>query len=299
MTPVPPARTPEQAPADKTADAMTDQPDTTDQPDEPAGSTAGSTSDSRAAARSRAARRALALALLCGALGAALALVAAGQVWSRADASFAQGALPVSAKGSQVTGLPSALALVGLAALVAVFAVRKAGRLVVAALLALCGLGTLLSALFSADDTAALEDKAAETSGIAGSAVDAVHISAWPYVSVVGGALLVVAGLLALRYGAAWPSMSGSGRYERTERKPRRAARPLDPNRPEDLWNALDRGEDPTGSQTAEDSAADSGASPDQDGKQDSEQDGKQDSEQDSEQDGGQGSSSRTTRDEP
>ncbi|NEA45419.1 TIGR02234 family membrane protein, partial [Streptomyces sp. SID10815] len=26
-----------------------------------------------------------------------------------------------------------------------------------------------------------------------------------------------------------------------------RAARPVDPDRPEDLWKALDRGEDPTG----------------------------------------------------
>lgn len=205
-----------------------------------------------AEARARAARRALALALLCGALGAALALVAAGQVWSSADASFAQGTLPVEAKGSQVTGLPSALALVGLAALVAVFAVRRAGRFIVAALLTLCGLGTLLSALLSAGDTAALDDKAAETSGIAGSSIDAAHVSAWPYVSVTGGALLVIAGLLALWYGKAWPSMSGSARYERAERRPRRTARPLDPDRPEDLWKALDRGEDPTGGQESQ-----------------------------------------------
>jgi uncharacterized membrane protein (TIGR02234 family) len=202
----------------------------------------------------RAARRALALTLLCGAAGAALALLASGQVWSHATASFAQGQLPVKAKGGDVTGLPSALALVGLAALVAVFAVKRAGRVLVAALLALCGTGTVAAALLSAGDSAPLEEKAARASGLARTGVDAVHVSAWPYVSAAGGALLLIAGVLALRYGTAWPSMSGSARYERNERAPRRprpgsrgAATTAEPGRPEDMWKALDRGEDPTG----------------------------------------------------
>jgi uncharacterized membrane protein (TIGR02234 family) len=53
----------------------------------------------------------------------------------------------------------------------------------------------------------------------------------------------MLAGLLALRYGRLWPAMSG--RYERGTARPRAAAAPTD--RPEDLWKALDRGEDPTG----------------------------------------------------
>ncbi|NSC21138.1 TIGR02234 family membrane protein [Streptomyces albus subsp. chlorinus] len=199
------------------------------------------------AARSRAPRVALAVALLCGALGAALALVSAGQTWSTSTAGFAQGKVPVSAEGSQVTGLPSALGLVGLAALVAVFAVRRAGRRLVAALLTLCGAAVAASALLGADDTGALTEQAARTSGLTDSGIGAVDVTAWPYVSAAGGVLLVLAGLLALRYGSAWPSMSGSARYERTPLR-RRAARPqrIDPDRPEDLWKALDRGEDPT-----------------------------------------------------
>ncbi|QPP11017.1 TIGR02234 family membrane protein [Streptomyces bathyalis] len=204
-----------------------------------------------AVAHSDFARRALALALLCGAAGAALALLASGQVWSHATASFAQGELPVKAKGGDVTGLPSALALVGLAALVAVFAVRRAARILVAALLTLCGAGTGAAALLGAADSGALEEKAARASGLAHAGIETVHVSAWPYVSAAGGVLLVVAGVFALRYGPAWPSMSGSARYERTGRTPRRprgtAPEPVDPDRPEDLWKALDRGEDPTG----------------------------------------------------
>ncbi len=203
--------------------------------------------DAPAPARSRAPRTALGIALLCGAVGAALALVAAGQIWSESTAEFAQGRVPVQAKGGDVTGLPSALGLVGLAALVAVFAVRRATRFIVAVLLTLCGAGVIASALIGADDTGALSEQAAKTSGLAGSTVGAVELTVWPYVSAVGGALLLVAGLLALRYSRVWPSMSGSARYERAPLR-QRAARPqrFDPERPEDLWKALDRGEDPT-----------------------------------------------------
>ncbi|MGP3977466.1 TIGR02234 family membrane protein [Streptomyces sp. 8N114] len=199
------------------------------------------------------ARTLLAVALLSGAVGAALALVSAGQTWSESTAKFASGEVPVSAEGSDVTGLPSALALVGLAALVAVFAVRRTGRRVVAGLLTLCGAAVLASALLGADDTEALAAEAAKTSGLSGSGLgDVVTVTAWPYVSAAGGALLLVAGLLALRYGSGWPSMSGSARYERAplrQRAAQRAARGpqrVDPDRPEDLWKALDRGEDPT-----------------------------------------------------
>ncbi|WP_369206213.1 TIGR02234 family membrane protein [Streptomyces sp. PU-14G] len=198
-------------------------------------------------ARSRAPRVALAAALLCGAVGAALALVAAGQTWSESSAAFAQGTVPVSAEGSDVTGLPSALALVGLAALVAVFAVRRLGRYLVAGLLTVCGGAVMAAALLGADDTGPLTEQAAKTSGLTDSGIGAVDVTAWPYVSAAGGALLLVAGLLALRYGRTWPSMSGSARYERTPLRQRATrAQRVDPDRPEDLWKALDRGEDPT-----------------------------------------------------
>lgn len=209
---------------------------------------------------SKASRRALAAALLCGALGAALVLISAGQQWSSAEASFADSTLPVTAKGSEVTGLPSALALVGLAALVAVFAVRRAARLVVSALLALAGVGTLLAALLGADATAPLDEKAAKASGLTQRGIDVVELTGWPYVSGAGGALLLCAGALALRYGREWPSMSGSSRYERASQAPA----VVDPDRPEDLWKALDRGDDPTGE--AEPTSATAGGSTTADG---------------------------------
>ena len=186
------------------------------------------------------------MALLCGALGAALVLLATRQQWSEGTATVAGGSFPLTANGSDVTGVPAALAIVGLAALVAVFAVRRAGRLVVAALLTLSGAGIAAAALLGASDTAALDERAARASGDTSATVHALSHTAWPYVAAAGGALILCAGLLALRYGRRWPTMSG--RYERTGApRPRHTAPVVDPDRPEDLWKALDRGEDPTG----------------------------------------------------
>jgi uncharacterized membrane protein (TIGR02234 family) len=195
-------------------------------------------------------RRSLALALLCGALGAAVALLATRQRWSEGTATVAGGAFPLTARGSDVTGVPAALAVVGLAALVAVFAVRRAGRLAVSAVLALSGAGIVVAALAGASDSAALDEKAARASGDASATVASLTHTAWPYAAAVGGALILLAGLLALRYGRLWPGMSG--RYERGGApRPRRGTRSVDPDRPEEIWKALDRGEDPTGTDPA------------------------------------------------
>ncbi|MER6182201.1 TIGR02234 family membrane protein [Streptomyces sp. NPDC001652] len=201
---------------------------------------------SEAAGPARAGRLSLAVALLSGALGAAVALLATRQQWSQGTATVAGGDFPLTAKGSDVTGVPAALAIVGLAALVAVFAVRKAGRFAVAALLALSGAGIIAAALLGVDDASALDEQAAKASGDASATVAALSHTAWPYVAAAGGALILLAGLLALRYGRLWPAMSG--RYERGGApRPVRRPKAADPDRPEEMWKALDRGEDPTG----------------------------------------------------
>ena len=129
---------------------------------------------------SRTGRTSLAAALLSGALGAAVALLATRQRWSEGTATVAGGAFPLTAKGSDVTGVPAALAVVGLAALVAVFAVRRAGRLAVSAVLALSGAGTVAAALLGASDSTALDEKAAQASGDASATVGALSHTAWP-----------------------------------------------------------------------------------------------------------------------
>ncbi|MEU6315830.1 TIGR02234 family membrane protein [Streptomyces sp. NPDC047014] len=194
---------------------------------------------------SRSSRRSVAAALLLGALGATVVLLASGRVWARGTAAIGGDALQLAADGRSVTGLPAALAIVGLAALIAVFAVRGKGRLLVSALLALCGLGAGLSALLGADGRSALDAEAARTTADTAAHVAGLTQTTWPYVTAAGAVLLLASGLLALRFGRGWPSMGG--RYERDGSPRQRAVAAVDPDRPEDLWKALDRGEDPTG----------------------------------------------------
>ncbi|MEV0279619.1 TIGR02234 family membrane protein [Streptomyces sp. NPDC050610] len=197
------------------------------------------------AASVRRGRSSVAAALFLGALGAALALVASGRTWANGTAAVARGTVDQHASGQDITGMPGALAIVGLAALVAVFAVRRVGRIVVAALLTLCGAGVVAASAAGAFDTAALQAKAAKASGLTNATIQDVSSTGWPWVALAGGVLLLLAGLLALRYGRHWPAMSG--RYERDGApRPRRSRTAPDPERPEELWKAMDRGEDPT-----------------------------------------------------
>lgn len=199
--------------------------------------------------RARAAgRRSLALALLLGAAGAALTLLTAGKTWAHGTARYAEGSVPLAVSGSDVTGVPGALALVGLAALVAVFAVRGVTRSVVSGLLVLCGAGIVTAALTEGPGPA-LSAAARAATTLTSTTVVGESSTTWPWAAAAGGALLLAAGVLALLRGRHWPGMSN--RYDRDgatglpSRKPRAAA--SDPDRPEELWKALDRGEDPTG----------------------------------------------------
>ncbi|URM91739.1 TIGR02234 family membrane protein [Streptomyces sp. MRC013] len=211
---------------------------------------AASVPQPRAARRGEAAtagsgRRSLAAALLLGALGAAVVLLASGRTWTEGRVTGVGGTVALEAAGGEVTGVPTALAVVGLAALVAVLATRGAGRRVVALLLALSGAGAAAAALLGAGDGAALDERAARATGdTAARAVDLTQ-TAWPYATAAAALLILAAGLIALRCGRTWPAMSG--RYERDGGPRARAARRVgDPERPEELWKALDRGEDPT-----------------------------------------------------
>jgi uncharacterized membrane protein (TIGR02234 family) len=173
--------------------------------------------------------------LLLTLLGAVLVLTAAGRDWAEGRA----GTLDVSVTGGKISELPGGLALVGLAAAVAVFAVRGAGRLAVGALTLLAGLGVAAASVAGASDTAALDSAASGKLALAGSTATEVSHSAWPWVALAGGLLLALAGLVTLRYGRGWPAMGS--RYEAPTRKA-----PVKAETPGDLWKALDRGEDPT-----------------------------------------------------
>ncbi|CAM5673610.1 hypothetical protein SANTM175S_10629 [Streptomyces antimycoticus] len=186
-----------------------------------------------------------------GALGAALVLLATSRKWAEGTASVAQGSLPQSANGDDITGLPGALAIVGLAALVAIFAVRRLGRGAVSALLALSGAGIVVSSALGATDKAALEEKASKVSGLTHSPIHDVAYTLGR------GSPRPAACCCCSRACSPWATVA-TGRpcpVATSARAPRApwagpapgaAAPPPTPDRPEELWKALDRGEDPT-----------------------------------------------------
>lgn len=124
-----------------------------------------------------------------------------------------------------------ALGLVVLAAAPALLAVRGRGRPVLGALVVAAGAGALVAALRPLLDP----------TGVSGTGAD-LSATARPWLAAAGAALAVLGGLLVVVRGRGWPGLGR--RYEAP------AARREAPDPAADgaaAWEALDRGEDPTG----------------------------------------------------
>lgn len=186
-------------------------------------------------------RRELATAIASCLLGAAVVLVAAGRPWT--SLTLSQGALlpplQLAPAGRALDPAAGALGLVGLAGVVALAATRRRGRLVVGALLGLAGGGVAVTSVrtglglrAAVERSGLLERVTGATPPLPGS----MSATAWPWLSAAGGVLLVLAGILVISRGPAWAALSA--RYETPARRP-------EPGEAS-LWEALDRGEDPT-----------------------------------------------------
>jgi len=187
-------------------------------------------------------RRQLVLAVLACALGAGLALLAAGRQWAvtvqvrPAPLAAAQ----ISRTGAAVAPWLAALALVGLAGAGALVASRGLSRLLVGLVLVLVGAGVAAAGGYGLCTVAGVRP-------------------AWPVACLPAGALIAAAGVAAVRRRDGWPAMGV--RYARPAGPPHRHVhRPFPavdtgPDRPlrggpspsdVAMWDALDRGEDPT-----------------------------------------------------
>ena len=187
-------------------------------------------------------RELAAVATLC-AVGGGMVLFAVGRTWVAVTARRAS-PLPdvtVSLSGRDLTPLVAGLGIVGLAGVVGLLATRRWGRLAVAAVVALSGLGVLAASLtrLAAPGPAEARDLLADSGRAAGAAaVTAVGHPGWPLLAAAGGLLLALGGLATLVRSRAWPTMSA--RYETP------AARTDRPRTDAAVWDALDRGDDPT-----------------------------------------------------
>lgn len=169
--------------------------------------------------------------------GAVLCLIGSGMSWGtaqRADLMSSE----ASVSGGDLVPVARAVGLLGLAAVVAVHATRRWGRRLVGVLLMVAG-----SAVLAQTYVVALElpeyvlrhlegPTGAEFAGAAAA-------RGGPLVLAAGGAAIAVAGLALTVWGPRWPSMGA--RYERPA-----AARPANESSDRAVWDALDRGEDPT-----------------------------------------------------
>jgi len=168
----------------------------------------------------------------------------AGRPWAHLVASPGP-ALPlaeVEVTGSAASGAGaalSALGVAGLAATAGLVATRGWLRLVAGAVV------LALGALAGAASANALSRAAGGSSypGLPSGANVEASLTAWPAASIAGSVLLVAVGLLTVARGRRWPGMSG--RYDAP--RGQRAGQPrTDQRAAGGLWEALDRGEDPT-----------------------------------------------------
>ena len=210
-----------------------------------------------AAAPARPARNRLACAL-AGLLGAGLLVVVSGRPWVTRVLADVPGVPRVSASGGDAGPAVPALALVAAAAAVALLVAGRLGRYLAAGVLLLAGMGaagTVLSVLRSPGD--AVAGAVATASGRSGEvAGPPAAVTGWVWLALAAAVLLVAGGAVALARARTWPragrrfespaSAAATG-GEGTTTSKGRSAHPVGQGDAIGAWDALSRGEDPTG----------------------------------------------------
>ncbi|MFG1695652.1 Trp biosynthesis-associated membrane protein [Nonomuraea sp. NPDC049309] len=182
-------------------------------------------------------KRELSIWVAATALGCLLVLLAAGREWARVLQAGA--AAPT---GGDLSPVLTPVALAGLAGVVAVLATRGTGRRVVGAVLALCGAG-VAAAVWAAIDDANVTGWLGERDVLHGSSgVPWEAAPLWPAVAAAGALLMLAGGITAIARGPRWAGMSA--RYDRAQGTDGEAKAQVSDDRA--LWDALDRGDDPT-----------------------------------------------------
>ncbi len=196
-------------------------------------------------------RAEFAIALLIEIIGAAGVLLVSTRTWQTITTlrprPFADDVLHVS--GRAIDTACTALALVGLAGVVAVLATKGAVRRGVGVLVALAGAAIVwrsigaLPAVSASRADALVRDK---HELVAGAEVVGRHITtapAWAVSSAIGGVLVLLAGLLIAWRGGRWSAMSAKYEAPAAETEQDEHARAKADVR---MWTAMERGEDPT-----------------------------------------------------
>jgi len=191
-------------------------------------------------------------------VGSALALLSWSQTWFElrlTDSAAQGGGEAIAVAGSVASPALAALALAGLA-LVAALAIAGPVIRIVLGILELVIGGCLLLATFLTlgSPIAAVAPAVTDATGVTGAGPTAELVASatatgWPVAAIVGGALLILAGLVVLVTGTRWPSSSRRYRGTRLaddEARPAEAGGRAASDRAIDDWDELSRGDDPT-----------------------------------------------------
>lgn len=182
------------------------------------------------------------LAVLLGLLVSGALLLTTRAAWAHASVpDLAGGTTAVAVTGAQAAPLVVASGVVALAAAAVTSLSSRAVRLVTGPLLILAGVVAAAGAIgASRDPSSAAAAAISDATGVGGTGA-AVTATAWPLAAVAAATVLAVLGLAILVAGRTWVS---AARYQRDAS----AAAPRDPREdPSAAWDALSRGEDPTG----------------------------------------------------
>lgn len=189
-------------------------------------------------------RAQFALALLLEVVGAGGALLIATRRWQDVTVSRERpfGDVVTGLAGRTIDAAPTALGLVALAGVVAVLATKGVWRRQVGAIVALAGAALVWRSLRGLGTLTARQAAALlpEAHGDAGTVTHVAVTTAWPVLSAACGLLVFVAGALVAWRGQRWAGMSA--RYEAPASPEEQSARAN-----ASLWQALERGDDPTG----------------------------------------------------
>lgn len=198
-------------------------------------------------------RRSRTIAVLAAVIGGGLAVIGSTQPWLEATLrDGADAVLPVP--GTDALPLVTPLGLAALALGLALSIVGTALRYVFGALGVLIG-GALLAESVRIALTAppeAVVRVVAESTGLTGVAavetlVSGIAVTAWPWITAVGAALVCAGGVLTLVTARSWRSTARRYRTDAAaEVRQPRGSRPHDSHDPIDSWDDLSRGSDPT-----------------------------------------------------
>lgn len=188
-------------------------------------------------------RREYGLAMAVLVMASIAVVVSYGATWITATVPVFRGETTptrvVELTGSMLIGFGSAAGWVALASAAGIIATSTWGRMVVGLVAAASGAAAGIPAV-----AFILSRGPLVTEALDGDEALVVDGNAWWMIAMLSGLVVMVIGVLTVVRGRTWPALSA--RYERSTTRSSKAADASDLREPLRMWDALDRGEDPT-----------------------------------------------------